>query len=61
MKKFATIASLVLVVIEGLVSAIPLLLSWWVCAVYRAVLLGWTISGMLSTEEARRATRDVWV
>lgn len=51
MKKFATAASLVLVVIEGAVSMIPFLLSWWVCAVYRAILSGWAVSGMVSTEK----------
>jgi hypothetical protein len=51
MKKFATVASLVLVVIEGAVSMIPFLASWWVCAIYRAILTGWAVSCMDSTEK----------
>lgn len=58
MKKFATITSLVLVVIEGAVSAVPFLLSWWLCAVYRAVLTGWSVSGMESAEK-RSALRQL--
>lgn len=51
MKRFAHIASLTLIVVEGVITAIPFLLSWWVCATYRSILAGWAVSGMESIEK----------
>lgn len=51
-------AALLLVILEGLLTAVPFLISWWVSATYKAVLAGWTVSGM-KTSEKRKALRSL--
>ena len=50
--------SAILVVVEAVLTAIPFLLSWWLCAVYRSVLAGWTVSG-LEYAEKRKALHQM--
>lgn len=51
MKKFSHIASVTSIVIEGMLTAVPFLVSWWLCSVYRSILAGWVVSGLESTEK----------
>jgi len=44
--------------LEALVSFVPFLASWLLCAVYRSVLLGWTVSGM-DAHDKRKALNDL--
>jgi hypothetical protein len=37
-----------LIVVEALLTAVPFLLSWWLCALYRCVIAGWMVSGVES-------------
>ena len=51
MTRLTKAAAVALVVVEGIVSVPFLLISWWLCAVYRSVLLGWVVSGMESAQK----------
>jgi hypothetical protein len=42
-----------LIVIEGVITTIPFLLSWWVSAVYQSVVAGWLVAGMKSAEKRK--------
>jgi hypothetical protein len=46
-------AALLLVIVEGLLTAAPFLLSWWLCAFYRSIIAGWEVSGMKAPVKRR--------
>lgn len=58
MKNARKHTSTTLVVVEGVLTAIPFLLSWWVCSMYRSVVAGWAVSGM-KAHEKRAALREL--
>lgn len=40
-----------LVILEGVVTAVPFLVSWLACSIYQAVLSGWLVSRSESAEK----------
>jgi len=59
MKKFAHYAALASVGAEWAITLVPFFLSWFLCAIYRSILNGWSMSG--AQGEVKAATlRQLW-